>query len=108
MNRLLIKQLAVGVAALACIQAAKATTYNLGDLIRSGATISIDDKTFGNFGFSAAGFNAADATVTPEIVNGYEILSFQGPWSVSSGAVADIKLQYTVSASGGAINMIDQ
>ena len=90
---------------------ASATTYNLGALIASGDSITIGDKVFDDFGFASAQFNAANATVTPSIdANGVYYLTFQGPWVVSRGNVADINLNYTVATTSGQplIDMIDQ
>ena len=81
---------------------ANAVTYNLGALITSGNSFTIGDKTFDDFGFASAQFNANDATVTPTIDgNGVYHLNFQGPWVAMLGQVADINLNYTVATTSG-------
>ncbi len=106
----LIPLIGAASAIFAAANMANATTYNLGDLISSGDSITIGDKIFDDFGFASAAFNANDATVTPTVESGVYYLTFQGPWVVANGALADIALQYTVATTSGAplINMIDQ
>ena len=105
-----IQSLGLAVVFGAVAHTASATTYNLGDLIDSGASITLGDKIFGEFHFAAADFNSHDATVTPSQSGSTYYLTFQGPWVVANGAAADISLQYTVETSSGhpLITMIDQ
>jgi hypothetical protein len=106
----LIPLIGAASAIFAAANMANATTYNLGALVTSGNSITIGDKIFDDFSFASAAFNANDATVTPSISGGVYYLTFQGPWVVANGAVADINLNYSVATTSGRplINMIDQ
>lgn len=96
------------------IQTAQASfTDNLADLASSGGTLTIDDKTFSGFSYTELGltsFNAANITVTATESGGIEYLTWSGNISLTGSGIAyaDLKLNYIVTASAGAINMIDQ
>jgi hypothetical protein len=78
----------------------------------SGGTISIGDKTFSGFSYTESGltsFNAANITVTAYENGGVDYLTWSGNISLTGvNATADLKLNYIVTASAGAIYMIDQ
>jgi hypothetical protein len=96
-------------------------TDNLGNLVSTGGTLTIGDKTFSNFGYFASGADAselaADAAglnVTASILGGVYYLDWSGLIGVNnlfgaSPLLGDLKLTYTVTAaSPGLINYIDQ
>jgi len=90
-----------------------AQAESLLSLINSSGTVSIGDKTFGDFSFSceagncaAEGITTANINVTPSIIDGVYYLQFGGDM-ISSSAV-DFLLKYSVTASAGLITMIDQ
>ncbi|MGA3142415.1 MAG: hypothetical protein ABSF10_05160 [Verrucomicrobiota bacterium] len=102
------------VAMAATIQTAQAAfTDNLADLVATGGSLTIDDKTFSGFSFNDSGlvsFNAANIIVTASESGGVDYLTWSGSIALTGGGpvTADLKLNYIVSASAGAINMIDQ
>jgi hypothetical protein len=119
-NRVLIVG-AVVMAAL--VQTAQATT-TLGDLI-TGGTITDGNLTFSDFGFSSSLDTAeltadADSLIVTSYLGGGAhggvpgaiYLDFSGFIGVnnsgSSSLIGDLKLTYTVTASPGSINYIDQ
>lgn len=76
-------------------------------------SISIGDKTFNGFSYVPTLLTTFDPTqiqVTASIVGNVYYLTFQGSIAlVSAGpAVADLLLNYTVTANAGLISMIDQ
>jgi hypothetical protein len=108
---------------VAMIQTAQASvTDSLGDLVSSGGSLTIGDKTFSNFGWqasladaSALSSQAAGLTVTASILNGIYYLDFAGALTVNNRGgmgdlLGDLNLTYTVTVNnpGSAINMIDQ
>lgn len=100
----------VVIAALGLSGAANATSYNLGDLVSNGGSITIGDKIFGDFGFSSSSFNASDAVVTPTIDGaGVYYLSFAGPW-VALASTETVSLEYSIATTSGQrlISSIDQ
>jgi hypothetical protein len=95
---------------VACSGVAQATS--LADLLQGG-TVSAGDKTFGNFSFvcltgncAAEGITPANITVLPSFVDGTGYLEFGG--DMISASAVDFLLRYSVSASAGLIDMIDQ
>jgi hypothetical protein len=100
----------VAVAMAAMIQPAQAT-LTLAQAA-AGGTISIGDKTFSGFSYTESGltsFDAANITVTAYQNDGVDYLTWSGNISlVGVNATADLKLNYIVTASAGAIYMIDQ
>jgi hypothetical protein len=80
----------------------------------AGAYLTIDDKIFSGFSFQAvnlSGFNAGAITVTASTgPGGVDYLTFGGGMMLagSSFATADLLLGYSVTATHGAISMIDQ
>ena len=98
---------------VAMIQTAQAS-ISLADLAGTpGATLSIGDKTFSGFNYTASGltsFNPSQIIVTATESGGIEYLTWSGNISLVSGgiATADLKLNYIVTANAGAINAIDQ
>jgi len=112
------KVLLVGFAsAMAVAPVFAQTIYTLGDLVSSGGTLTIDDKTFSNFAWQTAdaGLNsqAANLIVTTSSSGGVDYLDFSGAISVDNISgngtlMGDLILSYTVTANPGAINMIDQ
>lgn len=103
-------------AVLGCAGVANATL--LSDLIRTGGTITIDDKVFSGFGITsqntALRTQAGELDVTTSILGGVDILSFTGPLALdntlgTSTLLGDVTLLYHVTATGGnKITMIDQ
>jgi hypothetical protein len=115
--------LAAGMVVLIQVQTAQAdVTDSLYYLTNTpGATLTIGDKTFSNFGYIASGADASELatdaaglTVTASIVSGVDYLDWSGLIGVdnlfgSSPLLGDLKLTYTVTAaSPGSINFIDQ
>ena len=107
------------VAMAAMIQPAQAilSSGTLADLKATGQSIGIDDKIFSGFDYQAnglAGFDASQITVTASIgPGGVDYLSFTGNTLQLSGFVnvitsGDLLLKYHVTATAGAISMIDQ
>ena len=89
------------------------TSDNLQHLAMTGGTLTIGDKTFGNFSFNASNltnFDPSQITVTASIQGGVYYLTYGGNMSLINGgtATADLLLNYTVTAAQGLINMIDQ
>jgi hypothetical protein len=101
-------------AALACsLQAGATTTDSLQDLVDTNGSLSIGDKVFSNFNFFESGltnFDASQIMVTASFSGGIYYLTWAGNMSlISSGpATADLLLNYTVTATAGSIDMIDQ
>jgi hypothetical protein len=89
-------------------------TDTLADLAAQGGTLSIGDKSFTDFSYQAfdlTSFDPAQIQVTASIgSDGVYYLTWSGnvAWATLSTAVADLKLNYSVMASGGSIVMIDQ
>jgi PEP-CTERM motif len=118
--------LAVGMALFTQVQLAGAaaqsnSTNNLANLISTGGTLTIGDKTFSNFGIFASGADAselaADASglnVTASIAGGIYYLDWSGLIGVNnlfgtSPLLGDLQLKYTVTVTGpNVISMIDQ
>jgi hypothetical protein len=106
------------VAMAATIQTAQATL--LSDLTTSsglsnGGTLTVGDKTFSDFSFTAANLTSwdpANVTVTAsEDANGVYFLTWSGNVAALASlgnATADLKLNYAVTASAGVIATIDQ
>lgn len=90
------------------------TSDTLADLIATGGSLSIADKTFSDFGVvdsSLTSFNPANILVTAsQDANGVDYLTWGGNISVASAglATADLLLNYVVTAHQGTISMIDQ
>lgn len=103
---------AVGVTSLF----AQVYTDTLADLINPNGnhnSLTIDDKTFSQFGIVGSGltsFDPANIIVTAYVNNGIDYLTWQGNISFTGGgpSTADLLLNYVVSASAGSIDMIDQ
>jgi hypothetical protein len=94
-------------------QAPAQTTDNLANLVATNGSLTIGDKTFSNFSFLASGltsFNASQIQVTASFSGGIYYLTWAGNMSlVATGpASADLLLNYTVTATSGFINTIDQ
>ena len=96
---------------------AQVYTDTLADLANPSGTyntLTIGDKTFTDFSYQDTDLTSFDPTqiqVTASIrSDGIYYLTWSGSVALAtlSTAVADLKLNYIVSASGGAINMIDQ
>ncbi len=80
----------------------QAISYNLGDLVQSGNSITIGDKIFDDFEFASSMFNPSDATVTAGIDgNGTYQLTLQGPWILGLGNSASIALSYSIATTSG-------
>ncbi len=89
------------------------TSDTLQHLVDTGGSLTIGDKVFSDFDYFASGlsnFNASQIQVTASFSGGIYYLTWAGNMSlVSSGqATADLLLNYTVTALGGQIDMIDQ
>jgi hypothetical protein len=96
---------------VAMIQTAQAS-LTLAQLA-AGQTLSIGDKTFSGFGYTASGLTSFDPNnikVTATESGGIDYLTWSGNISLTSGgiATADLLLNYIVTANRGTINMIDQ
>jgi len=82
--------------------------------LANGGTLSIDDKTFSGFSFTPSGLTSFDPNqiiVTASENGGIDYLTWSGNISLVSGggiSTADLLLNYIVTSTGGAINMIDQ
>jgi hypothetical protein len=103
------------VAMAATIQTAQATLSSdtLANILANNESLTIDDKTFSGFSILGSGltsFSAANILVTASESGGIDYLTWSGSIAFAGGGpqVADLKLNYIVSASAGAINMIDQ
>jgi len=97
-------------AAIGVTSGAHAASYNLAELISTGDSITIGDKTFGNFGFSSSDFSSSDAVVTPSVDgNGIYYLSFSGPW-VAISSTKSLNFEYSIATTSGQrlISAIDQ
>ena len=105
------------------IQTAQAilSSGTLADLAAAGGSIGIGDKIFSGFSFNASGLSGFDASAITVIATigpgGVDYLTFGGNIQLaglSSGpagsflASADLLLGYSVTATHGAISMIDQ
>jgi hypothetical protein len=100
------------VTAMAAMMQTAQATVTLADLA-AGETISIGDKTFSGFSYTANGLTSFDASQIDVNVyqnGGVDYLTWSGSIALASSgtAVGDLKLNYIVSASAGVINMIDQ
>jgi hypothetical protein len=96
---------------VAMIQTAQAS-LTLAQLA-AGQTLSIGDKTFSGFGYTASGLTSFDPNnikVTATESGGIDYLTWSGNISLVSGgfATADLLLNYVVTANPGLISMIDQ
>ena len=87
----------------------------LSNLAATGGTLSIGDKTFSGFSYLASSdltsFDPSQIIVTASIgTDGIYYLTWSGNIALATfgPAVADLKLNYIVSASAGSIYMIDQ
>ena len=96
---------------------AQVYTDTLADLTNPGGaynSLVIGDKTFTDFAYQATGLTSFDPSqiqVTASIgADGVYYLSWSGSVALAtlSTAVADLKLDYAVMATGGIIDMIDQ
>ncbi len=94
-----------------------ATTDSLADLVNNNGTLTIGDKTFSNFGWRNSdgllNSQAGNLTVTASFSAGVYYLDWSGNILVNntggtSALTGDLVLSYTVAASSGLINMIDQ
>jgi hypothetical protein len=98
---------------VAMIQTAQAS-ISLADLAGTpGATLSIGDKTFSGFGYTASGLTSFDPNqiiVTATESGGIDYLTWSGNISLVSGGIAsaDLLLNYIVKSTGEPINLIDQ
>lgn len=94
-------------------QASAQTTDNLANLVATNGSLTIGDKVFSDFSFLATGltsFNASQIQVTASFSGGIYYLTYAGNISLlGNGPVsADLLLNYTVTATSGFINTIDQ
>jgi hypothetical protein len=102
-------------AMVAMIQTAQAAFEdNLADLVATHGTLTIGDKVFSGFTANAvrlSGFDASQINVTASIgPGGVDLLTFTGSIALAGYTynTADLLLGYTVTATHGAISMIDQ
>lgn len=114
-NKLNAIILAIAITACASVaNAVSLTTDTLADLVANNGSLSIGDKTFTNFTFNTSGltgFDAANIVVTASVDgSGVYYLTYGGNITLASSgpASADLLLNYRVTASAGAISMIDQ
>ena len=94
---------------------AQVYTGTLADLAASGGSLTVGDKIFSGFSFVASSdltsFDPNQITVTAGIgSDGVYYLTWSGNIALATfdTAVADLKLNYIVSAGAGSIAMIDQ
>jgi hypothetical protein len=93
-----------------------AVTNSLANLVSTGGTLTIDDKTFSGFSLLESGLSGFDANsilVTASVDpsdSTVDFLTFSGNMQLAgaSFATADLLLGYTVTANPGSIFMIDQ
>jgi len=108
LRTIVVSAVAIAVAAMAYTAQASITLAQLA----TGGSISIGDKTFSGFSFSESGltsFDPTEITVTAYASGGIDYLTWSGNISLLGvNATADLKLNYIVTASAGAIYMIDQ
>jgi len=77
--------------------------------VSDGTTLTIGDKTFGDFSYSDSGltgFDPTQVTVTASETSGIYYLTWQGTFEAVN-TIGDMALGYTVTASGGLISAID-
>jgi hypothetical protein len=92
-----------------------ATTDTLRDLVSTGGSLTIGDKTFSNFNYFESGltnFDPSKIQVTASVSNGVYYLTWDGNMSLVSGSgggstSADLVLNYSVTATAGLIDSID-
>ena len=112
----LTKYLLVSLAVISLATAVRAgaqTTDTLQHLVDTNGSLVIGDKVFSDFDFTASGLSGFDASqiqVTASFSGGIYYLTWGGNISLVSGgsATADLLLNYTVTATAGQIDMIDQ
>jgi hypothetical protein len=104
---------AVAIGLTVSMQSANAslTSDTLANLVSSGGSLSIGDKTFSGFQYygsgSFANLDASQINVAVSIDNaGVYYLTWSG--LIQTTSAADLLLNYVVTASAGAISMIDQ
>jgi hypothetical protein len=81
--------------------------------LANGGTLTIDDKIFSGFKYLDTGLTSFDPTqinVTASESGGIDYLTWSGniSFTSTSTAIADLLLNYIVTANLGTINMIDQ
>lgn len=85
----------------------------LADLVANGGSLTIGDKTFSGFSYRAIGltsFDPSQIVVNATEIGGVDYLAWSGNMSLVSDdmAIADLLLNYKVTANHGLISMIDQ
>lgn len=88
-------------------------TDTLANLTANGGQLTVDDKTFSGFSYQVSGLTGFDAnaiTVTASQSGGVDYLTWSGDMSLvaTDTAIADLVLNYIVTANSGTISMIDQ
>jgi hypothetical protein len=115
-NKVLLSAVAAALLSYAGTSSA-VTSSSLYDLVQNQGSLSIGDKTFSGFSYTAfnlTSFDAASIQVNASIdQNGVYFLTWSGNMTFSTLNTAvitagDLKLNYVVSASAGLITMIDQ
>jgi PEP-CTERM motif-containing protein len=104
---------ALTIISFATVARAQTSSDTLQHLVDTNGSLVIDDKIFSNFAFSDSGltnFDASEIQVTASFQGGIYYLTWGGNISLvsSSSATADLLLNYTVTATAGVINTIDQ
>jgi hypothetical protein len=94
-------------------QSSPPTSDTLADLVANGGILGIDDKVFSGFNFLGSGLTSFDPTqiiVTASQNDGVDYLTWSGNIALASAgiSIADLKLNYIVTANPGMINLIDQ
>lgn len=85
----------------AVITSLEASPVSLASLL-NGGSITIGDKTFADFGFASAQFQATDATVEATVdQRGVYHLTFSGPFISYNSAASDLHLAYSVATTSG-------
>jgi hypothetical protein len=115
LSKTILSVLATGVISCGLLsqQAQALTSDSLLNLQTNGGTLAVGDKVFSNFSFVNTGlssFNAAGIIVTASFVGGVYYLDYAGNMSLASATpgIADLLLNYTVTATAGQIVTIDQ
>ena len=94
-------------------EAVSSVSDTLEDLVDNEGSLAIGDKVFSNFDFLDSGLTSFDAShieVTASVSDGVYYLTWGGNISLASAgpAIADLLLNYRVTATDGLISMIDQ
>jgi len=114
MKKLITRLIAVIaiITSVSIVRAAIPVSDTLANL-KAGGSIGIGDKVFSGFDYVNSGlsdFDPAQVVVAASIQDGIYYLTWGGSFALLSGspASADLQLKYTVTASSGLVDWIDQ